>query len=116
MYSYDFPAPYPEIVLYTVLCIICLCIGGTILKKHCKHKICPHLIPLVIVILSFVISNLYTGGLQALFTLNIHDVRAITNGLSAIGLHQLISKTYDHFRYKKMYKKKCDSKKIAAED
>lgn len=115
MFSYDFPIPYPEMVTYTILCIICLSLAGIILKKFCRGFLCPHLIPLVLVILSFIISNLYTNGLEALFTLNINDVRAITNGLSAVGLHQLITKTYIHFKYRKIQKEGLHkkSKKIA---
>lgn len=114
MYSYEFPIPYPEMVASTVLCIVSLCLAGFIIKKWLRPVICPHLIPLLLVILSFVISNLYTNGLEALFTLNINDVRAITNGLSAVGLHQLISKTYLHFKYKKIKKDHRDKgQKIA---
>ena len=113
MYSYEFPIPYPEMVLYTVICIVCLAIAGVIIKKWLRPIICPHLIPLVLVIMSFIVSNLYTNGLEALFTLNINDVRAITNGLAAVGLHQLITKTYLHFKYKKLARgKSYKGKKI----
>ena len=104
MFSYEFPIPYPEMVTYTVICIVCLAIAGVIIKKWLRPLICPHLIPLTLVIMSFIVSNLYTNGFEALFTLNINDVRAITNGLAAVGLHQLIAKTYLHFKYKKMKK------------
>lgn len=115
MFSYEFPIPYPEMVTYTVICIICLCIGGAIIKKYLRNIICPHLIPLVLVILSFIVSNLYTNGFEALFTLNINDVRAVTNGLAAVGLHQLISKTYLHIKYRKLKKDNSykQGKKIA---
>ena len=114
MFSYEFPIPYPEMVLYTVFCIICLCLGGIIIKKYLRSVICPHLIPLLLVILSFVVSNLYTNGFEALFTLNINDIRAITNGLAAVGLHQLISKTYLHIKYRKIQKDgKYRGKKIS---
>lgn len=104
MYSYDFPMPYPEMMVYSVIVIICLVIAGMIIKRWLRPLICPHLIPLLLVIMSFIISNLYAGGWTALFSLDINDIRAVTNGLAAIGLHQLISKTYLHYKFVKIKK------------
>lgn len=116
MYTWEFYRPYPEIALYAVICIICLCAGGYILKRYCHRWLCPHLIPLVLVITSFIVSNLYNGGFAALLSWGLYDIRAILNGLSAVGLYQLVTKTYEHIRYKRLkkdgtYKK---NKKIAS--
>lgn len=116
MYSYEFPVPYEEMMWYSVICIICLTGAGWVIKKTLRNVICPHLIPVCLVVLSFIISNLYQGGWEALITPNINDIRAITNGLAAVGLYQLIVKTYTHFRYKHLGKtgKYKKGKKIAS--
>lgn len=115
MYSYEFPIPYPEMVFYSVICIICLCLGGVVIKKWLRFAICPHLIPLVLLVLSFIISNLYIGGWEAVITPNLNDVKAITNGLAAVGLHQLITQTWQHIKFRRLKKDKNykKGKKIA---
>lgn len=104
MYPWEFHRPYPEIMLYAVICIICLCVGGWIFKRYCRNWLSPFLIPLSLVLMSFLMSNLYYGGWAALADWGMHDLRGVINGLAAVGLHQLVTKTIGCIRYRRLKK------------
>lgn len=110
MYNHLFPIPYPDMVLYSIICVICLAISGMIIKRCFRSVVNPYLIPVILVVMSFIISNLYQGGFAALFSLDLNDVGAITDGLVAVGLHQIITKTYLFHKFKKIKRQQAHKK------
>lgn len=84
-------------ILYSIICIICLCLCGYIIKRYVF--VYPNkLIPIFNVIFSVVMSCVWSLGIEhKLDILFIFFVGTIY-GLASVGLHQIIKQTYTHIK------------------
>lgn len=92
-----------QFLLFTVICITCLYIGGWIIKKYCK-QIPEQFIPLILVTMSLIAQVTWCRGNHYIMPWPFYVEEGLSNGFAAVGVNQLvkqIKRYYNVIKYKR---------------
>lgn len=101
---------YDVDIVFHITCIICLMIGGTLLKKLCK-KYPYELIPILLVGMSIIVTAVHFNKFQDIHYWNIRLMDGMVHGLAAVGLHQTFKQTRRFFEMRKLKNRLADDKR-----
>lgn len=101
---------YDVDIVFHITCIMCLMLGGSLLKRWCR-KYPYELIPALLVLMSVIVTAIHFNKFQEINHWNIRLMDGLVHGLAAVGLHQTFKQTIRFFEIRRLKKKLANDKR-----